>query len=61
MSNHLSGMKGKRKKIAEDILYELQGSKIRSFKALFEVLKNELNNISDIAIEIRFCQNKRFE
>ena len=28
-------------------------------KALFEVLKNELNNTSDVAIEIRTRQNKR--
>ena len=59
MSNHLSGIKGERKKIAEDIFDEIQGDKKQSSKALFEVLKNELNNISDVAIEIRIRQNKR--
>ena len=61
MSNHLSGIKDKRKKMAEDIFYELQGSKIKSFKVLFEVVKNELNNTSDRVIEMRLRQNKRFE
>ena len=59
MSNQLSGIKGERKKIAEDIIHEIQGDKIQSSKALFEVLKNELNNISDVAIEIRIRQNRR--
>lgn len=59
MSNQLSGIKGERKKIAEDIFYEIQGDKKQSSKALFEVLKNELNNISDVAIQIRIRQNKR--
>lgn len=59
MSNQLSGIKGERKKIAEDIFYEIQGDKKQSSKALFEVLKNELNNISDVAIEIRIRQNRR--
>ena len=27
MSNHLSGIKGERKKIAEDIFHEIQGDK----------------------------------
>ena len=60
MSNHLSGIKGKRKKIAEDIFHEIQGDKKQSSKALFEVLKNELNNTSDVAIEIRIRQNNRY-
>ena len=56
MSNRLSGIKGERKKIAEDIFHEIQGD---NKQALFEVLKNELNNTSDVAIEIRTRQNKR--
>ena len=56
MSNQLSGIKGERKKIAEDIFHEIQGD---NKQALFEVLKNELNNTSDVAIEIRTRQNKR--
>ena len=59
MSNQLSGIKGERKKIAEDIFHEIQGDNKQSSKALFEVLKNELNNTSDVAIEIRTRQNKR--
>jgi len=56
MSNRLSGIKGERKKIAEDIFHKIQGD---NKQALFEVLKNELNNTSDVAIEIRTRQNKR--
>lgn len=61
MSNHLNGIQGNRKKLTEDLFRELQESNIQAFNVLFEALKIELNNISDVGIEIRIRQNKRFE
>ena len=61
MSNYLKGNKGKRKKIAEHIIEEIQGSQIQSSKGLVEVLKNELNNFSDVAIDIRFRQTNQYD
>ena len=61
MENHLSGINGNRKKLAEDIFQEVQGRHKQSSKALLEVLNKELNNLSDIAIEIRMRQNERLD
>ena len=60
MSKYLSGISGKRKKIAEELLNDIRGSQIKS-STLYEVLKNELNNISDAAIDIRFRQNQQVD
>ncbi len=60
MSKYLSGLSGKRKKIAEELLNDIRGSQIKS-STLYEVLKNELNNISDAAIDIRFRKNQQVD
>ena len=61
MENHLNGITGNRKKLAQNIFQEVQSRDKQSSKALLEVLNKELNNLSDIAIEIRMRQNERLD
>ena len=61
MENHSSGITLNRQKLAQHIFQEVQSRDKQSSKALLEVLNEELNNLSDTAIEIRMRQNERLD
>jgi hypothetical protein len=61
MENHSSRITHNRQKLAQHIFQEVQSRDKQSSKALLEVLNEELNNLSDTAIEIRMRQNERLD
>lgn len=53
--------KGNRQILAEKIYQEVQGGESSSSQALYQALYNELDNISDQAVDIMIRQNKMFD
>lgn len=53
--------KGNRQILAEKIYQEVQGGESPSSQALYQALYNELDNISDQAVDIMIRQNKMFD
>jgi hypothetical protein len=54
-------LKENRRILAEQIFQEVQGGDSPSSQALYQALYNELDNISDQAVDIMVRQNKMFD